>query len=156
MLNQTGKALLVGATAALAVTTAAPAHAGPQGGPRAAAAKISKHQEVRCVTHSGRTCSYSASFFYWNKKGSGSRGLNYLQSARSPYKAGKARWLYKQPGGTTHVGKSWRRAHQVPRGNAAEVEWGKAGATGGPKLRKGTLVCVQWAHVAKKACHTLK
>lgn len=154
MLKQTGKALLVGATAALAVTTAAPAHAGT--GVQDAAARISKHQEVRCVTHSGRTCSYSASFFYWNKKGSGSRGLNYVQSARSPYKAGKARWLYQQPGGRTHVGQSWRRAHQVPRGNAAEVEWGKVGATSGPKLRKGTLVCVQWAHVAKKACHTLK
>ncbi|MGW7634896.1 hypothetical protein [Streptomyces decoyicus] len=152
MWNQTGKALLIGATAALAVTTAAPAQAATQ----AAAAKVSKHQEVRCVTQSGRTCAYSVSFFYWNKKGSGLRGLNYVQTARSPYKAGKARWLYKQPGGRTHVGKNWRKAHAIQHGNAAEVDWGKAGATVGPKLRKGTLVCVQWAHLAKKACHTLK
>jgi hypothetical protein len=154
VLNQTGKALLVGATAALAVTAAAPANA--QTGDRAQAAAISKHQEVRCVQQSGRTCAYSVSFFYWNKKGSNKRGLNYVQTARSPYKAGKARWLYKQPGGSTHVGKSWRRAHAVPHGNAAEVEWGKVGATVGPKLKKGTLVCVQWKGLAKKACHKLK
>ncbi|TGA95369.1 hypothetical protein [Streptomyces sp. MZ04] len=155
MLNQTGKALLVGATAALAVTTAAPANA--QTGARTeAAASVSKHQEVRCVKQSGRTCVYSVSFFYWNKKGSTKRGLNYVQTARSPYKAGKARWLYKQPGGSTHVGKSWRPAHSVPHGNAAEVEWGKPGATTGPKFRKGTLVCVQWKNLSQKACHKLK
>ncbi|MFE0138261.1 hypothetical protein ACFWY6_42965 [Streptomyces sp. NPDC059037] len=153
MLNQTGKALLIGATAALAVTTAAPANA--QTGAQAAAS-VSKHQEVRCVKQSGRTCVYSVSFFYWNKKGATKRGLNYVQTARSPYKAGKARWLYKQPGGSTHVGKSWRTAHSVPHGNAAEVEWGKPGATAGPKLRKGTLVCVQWKNLSQKACHKLK
>ncbi|MEU9490146.1 hypothetical protein AB0K49_02085 [Streptomyces decoyicus] len=154
MLKQTGKALLFGATAALAVTTAAPAHA--QTGTQAAAAKVSKHQEVRCVKQNGRTCAYSVSFFYWNKKGSAQRGLNYVQTARSPYKAGKARWLYKQPGGKTHVGQSWRKAHAIHGANTAEVDWGKPGATVGPKFRKGTLVCVQWKNVAKKACHTLK
>ncbi|MGW5866841.1 hypothetical protein ACWFRJ_32240 [Streptomyces sp. NPDC055239] len=162
MLNQTGKALLIGATAALAAATAIPAQAASGAasgaGARAGvgAAAVSKHQEVRCVQQSGRTCAYSVSFFYWNKKGSNKRGLNYVQSARSPYKAGKARWLYKQPGGSTHVGKSWRKAHSVPHGNAAEVEWGKVGANTGPKFRKGTLVCVQWKNVSKKACHTLK
>ncbi|MEV0323280.1 hypothetical protein ACIBKX_12150 [Streptomyces sp. NPDC050658] len=154
MLKQTGKALLIGTTAALAVTTAAPASAQSGTQPAAAAAKVSKHQEVRCVKQSGRTCAYSVSFFYWNKKGSKVRGLNYVQTARSPYKAGKARWLYKQPGGKTHIGKDWRRAHSIH--GAAEVEWGKPGAKAGPKFRKGTLVCVQWKGVAKKACHTLK
>ncbi|MFE0103504.1 hypothetical protein [Streptomyces sp. NPDC059009] len=163
MLNHTGKALFLGAATALAVTAAVPAAQAQSQGQGSgqvrakAAAQVDRHQATPCARKKHGTCTYSATFFYWNKKGSGKRGLNYVQTSKSPYKAGKARWLYKKPGQRkARVGMDWRPARAVQHGQTAEVQWGKPNGTGGPKLPKGTLVCVQWKHDSKKACHTLK
>ncbi|MET7605900.1 hypothetical protein ABZS96_25975 [Streptomyces avermitilis] len=68
-----------------------------------------------------------------------------------------SRWLYKKPGGKTHVGKSWKKNKDTAKeaGSFVGVDW-YAGKHRGPKFPKGTKNCIQFKGYTAKSCHTLK
>jgi hypothetical protein len=150
--NVTGKALLIGAATALAISVATPAQA---------ASLIDKGDTACARKNSAGRCTYGIGAIWVYKKGSNTRTLTYVNAEIRPAKTGaSARWLYKKPGGKTHVGKSWRKANKGSNstGTWSEIGWGsmKAGTTAGPKFPKNTLVCIQWKGYEKKACLKLK
>ncbi len=109
---------------------------------------------VRLCTGSS-SCGYGLAIDYWYKKGSNSRGVEWVYASKDTKsnKAAYARWLYKKPGGSTHVGKGWRKAKD--KGSFMETSW-YAGNHQGPRFPKGTVICIQWKGSSKKACATLK
>jgi hypothetical protein len=144
--NITGKALLIGAATALAVTLATPAQA----------ASVVEKGDTACTTKNSKgKCTYGMGALWRYNKGSNTRTLTLVSADMMPYKKGaSARWLYKKPGGKTHVGKSWRKSHKISNsdGTTAESVWGAMQGTTGPKFPKGTLVCIQFKGYKKKSC----
>lgn len=146
MRNATGKALLIGVTTALALTVAAPAQAAPL---------VDKGKVACARKNSSGKCTYSIGLIWVYKKGSNTRTLTYVDADLRPYKKGSAaRWLYKKPGGTTHVGKSWQKSVKTSdtEGSAAVSSWGSMTATTGPKFPKNTQVCIQFKGYRTTAC----
>jgi hypothetical protein len=140
----TGKILVLGTMATLAVAVSA--------SPAAAADKTIRN--VKGV--------YGISGEYWYTSGSSTRALNSVGAHKSDLKRKStlyARWLYKKPGGTYKVGKSWRKAAltRVSDGTYdAHVGWGKNDSHTGPKFPKNTVICTQFKGSSTKVCATLK
>ncbi|UIX32425.1 hypothetical protein [Streptomyces sp. GQFP] len=146
MQNVTGKALLVGAATALAITIATPAQA---------ASVIDKGDTACARKNSAGRCTYGIGVIWQYKKGSNTRTVTFVSAEIRPAKTGaSARWLYKKPGGKTHVGKSWRKAVKGSNstGSWSETTWGTMQSTTGPKFPKNTQICIQWKGYEKKAC----
>jgi hypothetical protein len=140
----TGKILALGTMATVAVAVSA--------SPAAAADKTIR--SVKGV--------YGISGEYWYKSGSSTRGLNSVGAHKSDLKKKStlyARWLYKKPGGTYKVGKSWKKATltRVYDGTYdAHAGWGKNDSHTGPKFPKNTVICTQFKGSSTKVCATLK
>ncbi|MER5973433.1 hypothetical protein ABT112_27525 [Streptomyces sp. NPDC002055] len=97
---------------------------------------------------------------YWYKKGSHSRGVGWIYAGKDNPAAGKtyyARWLYKKPGGSWKVGKSWRKGTKVHNSSESwiEVDWGRGGHTG-PKFPRNTKIAIQFKGSGTKRAATLK
>ncbi|MEU6272047.1 hypothetical protein ABZ871_06440 [Streptomyces populi] len=146
MTGKAGKAVLVGSAAVLALSMAA--------GPSSAASYVDKK-----ARHCTATCGYGIAVNYWYKKGSDNRGVEWVHASKDTQssKTFYGRWTYKKPGGTTHVGKGWRKAVFEGKGSAryAGVDW-YAGKHKGPVFPKNTKICIEFKGYATKSCGTLK
>lgn len=105
-------------------------------------------------------CSPGIVVEYWYKKGSSSRGVGFVVATKEHPASGRAyyaRWLYKKPGGSWHVGKSWRKAEKRSNDSKSWVQayWGSQGHTG-PKYVKNTQIAIQFKGSSKKYAATLK
>ncbi|WP_314178510.1 hypothetical protein [Streptomyces winkii] len=146
-MNSTGKALATGAAAVLALASGATTAASASPAPAAEAS--ASHIKER---ESNKNGSYGIVVGHWHKKGSKYRGVNWVYASKDPAKkAHHARWLYKQPGGKVHVGKSWKKGKYFSKEKFTEVNW-YTKPPGGKKLRKGSLVCTQFKGSGKKTC----
>jgi hypothetical protein len=143
MNNTTGKALLVGATAALVSSlVASPASA--------ATTTINfvacRHNPIYCI-NGDKTYT----------KGTSTRIVDAIGGDRETgvKRTGTyyARWTYKKPGGSTKVGASWKKAtvRKIDGIYSAYTGWGHADGKG-LKVPKNTVVCVQYKGNSFKVC----
>lgn len=148
MRNITGKALLVGATAALLPSlVASPASA--------ATATAHYFQECR------RNPTYCINGENTYAKGSSTRILDAIGGDRetgvSRNRTYYARWTYTKPGGKSKVGAGWKKAKltKIDGKYSAYTGWGHTDGKG-PKFPKNTVVCVQYKGNSFKVCAKLK
>lgn len=114
--------------------------------------------EKQVVAHNG---SYAIIVTYQPRAGTSKRAISMIAidknvSRHTGTKYG--RWLYKKPGGSAHVGKSWRKAPYGSQDNKHwyEAQWGKRFHSSGLSFPKGTKFCGQFKGYTTKACVTLK
>ncbi|MGW8378621.1 hypothetical protein [Streptomyces sp. ODS28] len=114
--------------------------------------------EKQVVAHKGN---YSIIVTYQHRSGTSKRSISMIAidknvSKHSGTKYG--RWLYKKPGGSAHVGKSWRKAPYGSQDSKHwyEAQWGHRFHHSGMSFPKGTKFCGQFKGYATKACVTLK
>ena len=141
MTSKTIKAVLVGSTAALALSMAA--------APSSAASYVDKTARHCTGTNS---CGYGIAVNYWYKKGSNSRGVEWVYASKDTQ---STKTFYARK---THVGKSWKKATVEAAGQSNRymgVSW-YAGKHKGPVFPKNTKICIQFKGYSTTACVTLK
>ncbi|NEB80861.1 hypothetical protein G3I40_37475 [Streptomyces sp. SID14478] len=149
--RRTGKRLRASIAAGVLATSTAVALLGAPG----AQAAPAERQVV------GRSGSYAIVVTYKPRSGTTKRAISMIAIDRnvSKYKGTlRARWLYKKPGGSAHVGKSWRKAAYTSEDGSRwyEAWWGRRNHYSGLSYPKGTKFCGQFKDNAKKVCVTLK